>query len=148
MRPSPGCRRTRAMAFLRLPVPRWNVSAKLHLSFFIECDRLRLLRDVAVVGPGVDAKALQHIGTEGVPLQHPADGGCDGGRWGELLGLLQRPLAQAARVPAVARVLLGLELGARDLDLRSVDHHDVVAAVQVRREGRLVLATQDCGYAL
>src|SRR5260370_16939932 len=71
IRPSPGCRRTRAIAFLRRPVPRLNVSANLDVPSGIERDDLRLLRDVPVVGPRVDAKSFQHVGAQRVSLQHP-----------------------------------------------------------------------------
>src|SRR5437773_11011140 len=60
-RPSPGCRRTRAIAFFRRPVPRFRVSANLHVSFVVEGHYFRLLRAVSVLGDSVDAKALQHI---------------------------------------------------------------------------------------
>src|SRR5579864_4650631 len=146
-RPSPGEMRTRAIAFFLRPVPRFSVSANLHVPLFVETQRLRLLRRVPVLRAGVHAKALQHIRAEGVALQHSLDrGGHREGRI-DLLRLLQRPLAQTAGVSAVTRVLLGLHFGPGHLDLGRVDHHDVVAAVQVRREGRLVLATQDRGHA-
>src|SRR6267143_5541737 len=70
--PSPGWMRTRAMAFLRRPVPRLNKSANLDVPSRIERDHLRLLRDMLVLGSRVDTKALQHVGAQRVPLQHPA----------------------------------------------------------------------------
>src|SRR5438309_3141028 len=145
--PSPGWMRTRAIAFLRRPVPRLKISAKLDVPSRIECDDLRLLRHVAVVGTGVDAKSLQHVGAQGVPLQHPADGVGHRKRWVQILRALQRALAQAARVPGVPRVFLARELGAADLDLGGVDDDDMVAGVQVRGERGLVLAAQDLGHA-
>src|ERR1043166_556666 len=146
--PSPGCRRTRAIAFFRRPVPRFIVSANLHVSFRIECDDFRLLRNVTMVGPGVDAKALQHIGSQCVALQHAAHGGPHRERGVQLLGALERALAEGAGVARVPRVFLRLHLGAGDLHLGGIDHHDVVAAVQVRRERRLVLAAQARAHAL
>src|SRR5437762_9815974 len=65
-RPSPGVMRTRAIAFLRRPVPRFSVSANLQVSFCVEGQGLRFLSDVPVVRAGVDAEALQHIRAEGV----------------------------------------------------------------------------------
>src|SRR3979411_1904048 len=62
--PSPGWMRTRAMAFLRRPVPRLNVSANLDVPSGIERDDLRLLRDVSVVRSGVDAQSLEHVGAQ------------------------------------------------------------------------------------
>src|SRR5205807_4537742 len=111
-RPSPGWMRTRAIAFFRRPVPRFMSSANLQVSFLVECDGLRLLRLVPVLGPGVHAKALQHIRTESVPLQHAAHRGHDREGRVELLRVFKRPLAQTARVAGVTRVLLGLELAA------------------------------------
>src|SRR5256885_3302718 len=97
-RPSPGCRRTRAIAFFRRPVPRFRVSANLHVSFVVEGQDLRLLRAVAVLGACVDAKALQHIGSQRVALQHAAYRGHHRERRIQLLGALESALAQAARI--------------------------------------------------
>src|SRR5438874_5843938 len=146
-RPSPGVRRTRAIAFLRRPVPRWRVSANLDVPLGVEGDDLRLLCLVAVVRPRVDAKALQHIRPKRVALQHAFHRGRDREGGIELLCLLERARAEAARVAGVARVVLGVELGAGDLHLGGVDHDHVVATVQVRRERGLVLAAQNRGHA-
>src|SRR2546428_2790823 len=147
IRPSPGCSRTRAIAFLRRPVPRLKVSANLDVPSGIERDNLGLLRDVPVVGTGVDAESLQHVGAERVPLQHPANRVGDRERRVDLLRLLERALAQPARVTGVPRVLLAQELGAAHLDLGGVDHDHLVSGVQVRGERGLVLAAQDLGHA-
>src|SRR6202040_2002182 len=69
--PSPGWMRTRAMAFLRRPVPRLNKSANLQVSLLVEGERLRLLCLVPMLGPGVDAKSGEHVRTQGVVLEHP-----------------------------------------------------------------------------
>src|SRR5919201_4649335 len=145
-RPSPGVRRTRAIAFLRRPVPWFSVSANLQISFCVEGDDLRLLRPVAMVRAGIDAEPFQHVGAERVALEHAADGGLDRKRGVELLRPLQRAAAQPARVAGVARVLLRLHLAASHLHLGGVDDDHVVTTVQVGREGRLVLAAQDRGH--
>src|ERR1700680_1485814 len=124
--PSPGCRRTRATAFLRRPVPRWNVSANLDVPLRVERDGPRLLSLVAVVGTRVDAKSGQHVRTKCVVLQHPTHRVGDREGRVELLRAPQRPPAQAARIAGVARVLLGRRFGAGHLDLRCVDHDHVV----------------------
>src|SRR5438270_275375 len=147
MRPSPGCSRTRATAFLRRPVPRLNVSANLDVPLLIERDRLRLLRGVPVVGPGVDAKPGEHVGSERVVLQHPADRVRDRERRVELLRLAERTAPQPARIAGVPRVDLRRRLGAGDLDPRRIDDDHVVAAVEVRRVRGLVLALQDLRHA-
>src|ERR1700737_1860197 len=120
-RPSPGCKRTRAIAFFRRPVPRFSSSANLHVSFCVERDRLRFLRLVTVVRPRDDPKALQHIGSQGVPLQHSTHGGHDRERGINVLRALQRSGAKAARISRVARVQLGLGLGPGDLHLGGVN---------------------------
>src|SRR5256885_14992806 len=97
-RPSPGCNRTRAIAFFRRPVPRFIVSANLHVSFLVEAQRLRLLGLVTVLRARVDAKALQHIGSQGVALQHAAHGCRDRERRIELLRALHRPRSEERRV--------------------------------------------------
>src|SRR6267142_1452442 len=114
--------RTRATAFLRRPVPRWNKSANLQASLLVEGQGLRLLCLVPMLGTGVDAKSGEHIRTERVALQHPFDR--IGEREGrvDFLCSLQVPRPKATRVAAVAGVLLVAELGARHLDLRGVDH--------------------------
>src|SRR5437879_7495443 len=139
--------RTLAIAFLRRPVPRLKISAKLDVPSRIECDDLRLLCHVAVVGTGVDAKSLQHVGAWRVPLQHAADGVGHGERRVEILRPLKGALAQASGVAGVRRVFLAQELAAADLDLGGVDHDHMVAGVQVRGERGLVLAAQDFGHA-
>src|SRR5712691_8433300 len=106
IRPSPGCRRTRAIAFLRRPVPRLNVSANLDVPSGIERDDLRLLRDMPMVGSGVDTKSLQHVGAQRVVLQHSTNRVRDWKRRVELLRLAQRPRAKSTRVPRVPRVFL------------------------------------------
>src|ERR1700719_2192491 len=71
--PSPGWILTRATAFLRLPVPRLKVSAKVDVPPRVKRDRLRLLGHVLVVRAGVDAKSGQHVGPQGIALEHAAN---------------------------------------------------------------------------
>src|SRR5204862_8071382 len=51
--------------------------------------------------------------------------------------------AFVAHVPRVPEIALLLEFAARQLHLLGVDYDDEIAAVDVRRERRFVLATQD-----
>src|SRR6266851_2729 len=150
MRPSPGCKRTRAIAFLRRPVPRLNVSANLDVPSGIERDDLRLLRDVPVVGPRVDAKSFQHVGAQRVSLQHPAHRVGDRERRVDLLRLLQRALAQTAGVAGIqVRGERGLVLAAQDLGhtarkaaehlVRGVDHKPITLQIRGFRRPRLLL---------
>src|SRR5438105_13715505 len=146
-RPSPGVRRTRAIAFLRRPVAWLRLSANLQVSFSVEGQNLRFLRRMAMFRAGVDAEALEHVGAQGVPLQHAADRGRHRERRVELLGLFQAALAQTAGVAGVAGVGLGLQLASGDFHLRGVDHDHVVAGVEVGCVRGLVLAAQDRGHA-
>src|SRR5579859_5021080 len=98
IRPSPGWSRTRATAFLRRPVPRLKVSAKVDVPPRVECDLFRLLGHVLVVRAGVDAKAGEHVGPQRIPLEHAPHRVGDRKRGVELLGLAQRSAAQTPRV--------------------------------------------------
>src|ERR1700730_7474261 len=117
-RPSPGWMRTRATAFLRRPVPRVKTSANLEIPLGVEGDHLRLLGLVPMLGPGVDAKSGEHVGPEGVVLQHAFDRVHQRERGIQLLGSLKCAGAETARISRVAGVLLSGELGAGDLRLR------------------------------
>src|SRR5438309_3790648 len=59
--------------------------------------------------------------------------------------LARGDLLDAAGVAGVFVINLLLELAAGEADLLGVDDHHMVAAVDVRREARLVLAAQDIG---
>src|SRR5689334_4934398 len=109
--------RTRAIAFLRRPVPWFMLSANLQISFCVEGQDPRFLGGVAVLGAGVDAKALEHVRAERVVLQHAADCGRHRERGVELLRLLQAALAEAPWVARVTRVRLRLELASGHLHL-------------------------------
>src|SRR4051794_7465872 len=54
-------------------------------------------------------------------------------------------LLDPARIAGVLVIDLLLELAACEADLAGVDDHDMVAAIDVRRVARLVLAAQDVG---
>src|SRR5438046_979909 len=146
-RPSPGWMRTRATAFFRRPIPRLNVSANLDVSLRVECERPRLLRRVAVVGACVNPQSREHIRAQRVVLEHAPNRVGDRERRVDRLRSVERAPAQPAGIAGVARVLLGRALRAGHLHPGGVDDDDVVAAVEVRRERRLVLAAQHLGYA-
>jgi hypothetical protein len=59
--------------------------------------------------------------------------------------LARSRLLQPAGVAGVLVIDLLVELAAGEADLVGVDHDDMVAAIDVRREARLVLAAQDVG---
>jgi hypothetical protein len=100
------------------------------------------VRDVRMLGPGVDLQLRQLLAGEPVARHHPLDRDPD-----DLLGtardhLLEGPRAQPAGIAGVAVVELvgALVPGHRDL-LRVDDDHEV-AGVDVRRVRRLALAAQ------
>src|SRR5512146_1742869 len=92
---------------------------------------------------GVHLQLPQLRGAEAGMREHPLDRAAD-----DLLGpalekVAERLLLVALRMPAVADVLLGLELVAAHRDLRGVQDDHVVARVEVRRVGGLVLPLED-----
>src|SRR3984893_19138088 len=144
MRPSPGVSRTRAMAVWRRPTARFACcSDNLHVPLLVEGDVSGHLRPVLVVGTRVDTQPLQHLGAQGVVLQHSADGVLDGKRRVKLALLAKGAPPQPARGAGIPGVHLAVHLAPGDEDARGVDDDDVVARVQVGCVGRLVLALQD-----
>src|SRR4051794_7682141 len=152
--PVPGRSRTRATASLRRPVVWMSGLGTRELLWIVSPSRsarravggqrpgLGLLGGVGVLGTAVDAEPLELLATERSLGQHAAHGQANHalGVAGEqvLEGLRPDP----ARVARVAVVGLVGELARADGQRRGVDDDDVVAAVEVRRPGRLVLAPQ------
>src|SRR5687768_17190447 len=144
--PSPGIRRTRATAVLRRPVPVLNAGVVAMLSP-PSGERLRPLGLMGMVGTGVDLQLAQLLGAEARMGQHALDRAPH--------DLLRAPLEQLAEglclealgVTAVAHVRLGGELRRAHRDLLRVQHDHVIAAVEVRGPGGLVLALEDASHA-
>ena len=91
----------------------------------------------------VDVEVLEELGAESVLWEHALDGVLD-----ELAGVLGEDLTSglvmtAARVAGVREDDLALELVAGEANLVGVDDDDVVATVDVGREVRFVLSTDD-----
>src|SRR5436190_15825085 len=106
-------------------------------------ERLRPLGLMRMVFSGVDLQLPELLSTETVMRQHPLDGPAD-----DLLGpafqqVTERLLLEALGIAAVAAVELGVKLVARDSDMRRVQHDHVVAGIEARLVGRLVLAFED-----
>src|SRR5215213_994650 len=106
-------------------------------------ERLRPLGLMRVVISGVDLQLAELLGAEAVVRQHPLDGPADDFLGSTLQQVTKRLLLEALGVAAMAAVELALELVARHRDVRRVEHDHVVAAVETRLVGRLVLALED-----
>src|SRR6202165_4508095 len=117
IRPFPGVSRTRAIAVFRGPTARlacW--AANLPVPFRVEGDGFRRLGLVLVLGPGVDAQALEHLRAQRVVLEHAAHGVLHREGGVDLLLLAKGAPLQTARVAGVTGVHRALRLVARDDD--------------------------------
>src|SRR5215467_12801995 len=94
-RPSPACRRIRAIAVLRRPTALVSCcSDNLDVPLLVEGDALRRLGRVLVLGAREDPQPPQHVRAQRVALQHPPHRVADRERRIELLLLAQRALVQ------------------------------------------------------
>src|SRR5919112_3385036 len=106
-------------------------------------ERLRPLGLMGMVGPGVDLQLPQLLCAEPVVRQHALDRAADDLLRSALEQLAERLLLEPLGVPAVALVELRRLFRGRDRDLACVQDDHVIAAVEVRRPGWLVLSTED-----
>src|SRR5919106_483756 len=103
----------------------------------------RRLAFVRMLLPAIDVQLADLLSAERALRQHALHRLFDHALgMGAAEDLPRRALLDAARIAGVAIVGLLAELVAGQRDLLGVDHHDVIAAVQVRRLHRLVLAAQ------
>ena len=93
----------------------------------------------------VDLEFRVDLPTEPVLRQHAPHGRLDHPFGMRSPDLGRRKFLQATPVPGVALVDLTLFLSTAEYDLLGIDHHDVVAGVEMRRIGRLILAAQNPG---
>ena len=99
-----------------------------------------------MLGAGVEVQRLHLLASERAARDHPLDGLLE-----HALGeasvedLVGGHFLDAAGIAGVLVVGLLTALVAGEADLLDVDDHDVVAAIDVRGEARLVLAAQDVG---
>ena len=108
-----------------------------------DVEGFRLLRRVRVLVALVDAEIAEDLPEQRAARQHALDGLLDDAL-GEaaLEDELRRALLDAARIAGVVVVDLLVALAAGEDHLVGVDDDDVVAAVDMGRVGRLVLAAQ------
>ena len=95
-----------------------------------------------MLGAGVDLQFLDHGVAERALRKHALHSDFEG--TARVLGLhfLEGRFIHAARIAGVAVVGLLAGFFGRELDFVGVDHDDVVARIDVRREFGLVLAAQ------
>src|SRR6266508_2404486 len=109
--------------------------------------RLGLLGGVRMLRPSVHLELLEHRAAQTPLREHALHRPLDD----SLRVTLEHPLgadfAHAPDIAGVPAVQLVGHLPARQVHLLGIDHHDVVADVQIRRERHLVLASQDRGHA-
>src|SRR5436309_3558236 len=138
--PSPGRRRTRAIAVLRRPVPEKKAGVVIDGSSSGE--RLRPLGLMRMVGTGVDLELPELLDPETGSRQHPLHGAADDFLGPTLQEMTEGLLLQALRMAAMPDVQLRFLLVACHGDPGRVQDDHVVAGVEVRRPGRLVLALE------
>src|SRR5579875_1668914 len=102
-----------------------------------EIDSLGLLRLVGMARPGVDPEVAHLLASERSARDHPLNRLVDCPlRMLAAEDLAHRALLDAARIAGVPVELAVLEFIAGQTHLLRVDHHDIVAAIDVRREDR------------
>src|SRR5262245_7951754 len=102
----------------------------------------RLLCRVGMIGARVDLELSEQLAAQDALGEHSAHGLRDGNLGLVLDHALERLAAEAAGRAAVANVLLLRRLAPSESYLLRVDDDDEVARVDVRRERRLVLASE------
>ena len=112
----------------------------------VDVERLRLGAAMRVLGAGVKVQRAHLRPAEGAARDHPLDSLLQHAlRKAAFEHLVGGDLFQAAGITGVLVISLGLELVAGETDLVGVDHDDMVTAIDVRGEARLVLAAQEIG---
>src|SRR6478672_11859406 len=96
-----------------------------------------------MIGPGVDLQLAQLLGPEPIVRQHPLDGPPDDLFRPPREQMAEGLLLEALGIAAVSAVELALELVAGHRDAPGVEDDHVVARVEARLVGRLVLALED-----
>src|SRR6266542_2899543 len=109
--------------------------------------RLGLLGGVRMLRPSVHLELLEHRAAQTPLREHALHCPLDDSLRVSLEHPLGADLAQAPDIAGVPAVQLVGHLPARQVHILGIDHHDVVAHVQMRRERHLVLASQDRGHA-
>src|SRR6478735_3747555 len=103
-----------------------------------DIDLLRALCLVRMLGAGIDAQIAELLAAERSARQHPL-------RMLAIENLCRSPLLDAAGITGVPVIDLVGALVAGEHDLGGVDDDNVVAAIHMWREARLVLASEPRG---
>ena len=100
-----------------------------------------------VVWTGINLEVFHDPPRKSVGREHPAHRlGHNPFRVFALKNLFHRSRFYSPRIPGVPVVGLVLALPSGQLNLVGIDNYDVVAAVHVSSENRLVFAAQTCGH--
>jgi hypothetical protein len=102
---------------------------------------------VLVSGAGIDLQLLERLAAQRILREHALDGLLNDAL--RMLGheLTELLVARTARIERIVVIRLLLHALAGHFDLFSIDHDHKIAGIDVRREGRLVLAAQDRSHA-
>src|SRR5258708_21204429 len=102
---------------------------------------------MGMVGTGIDLELAQLLRTQARVREHGLDRSADGLLGPPLEQLAERLLLDPLGMSAVALVGLRLQLRRGYRDLAGIEHDHMIAGVEVRGPGRLVLAGEDEGDA-
>src|SRR4051794_3581925 len=111
-----------------------------------DVEDLRVLAAVRMLGAIIEMQRPHLIAAKRAARDHALDGFLQDSLGEAALEYLAgRHFLEPAGVARVLVIELLLQLAAGEADLVGVDHHDMVAAVDMRRVARLVFAAEDVG---
>ena len=96
--------------------------------------------------PRIDFEFLKQLATESILWQHAFYGKSNQILRSFFLQVFSADGCQPADITAVAMVELLIPFASCQGDLFSVDHHDPITGIDMRRKGRVMLAPQMTGH--